>query len=62
MNNETNPDVAYKNFMKIFFSAYETTFPEIEKKNKQKKQNKTFSKSVVNKRDKKNLKKETKSS
>ena len=50
MNNETNPDVAHKNFMKIFFSAYETTFPEIEKKKKKK----TFSKSVVNKRDKKN--------
>ena len=37
MNNETNPDVAYKNFMKIFFSACETTFPEIEKKKQTKK-------------------------
>ena len=59
MNNETNPGVACKNFMKIFLSAYETTFPEIENKTKQ---NKTFSKSVVNKRDKKKIKKETKSS
>ena len=62
MNNETNTDVAYKNFMKIFFSAYETTIPEIEKKKKKKKENKTISKSVVNRRDQKNLKKEKKSS
>ena len=42
MNNETNTDVAYKNFMKIFFSAYETTIPEIEKKKKKKKKTKPF--------------------
>ena len=49
-----------RTFWRFFLSAYETTFPEIEKQKQNKK--KTFSRSVVNRRDKKKLKKETKSS
>ena len=46
MNNETNPDVAHKNFMKIFFTAYEPTSPEIEKKKKKPFPNQSLTKGI----------------
>lgn len=55
MNNETNPDVAYKNFMKIFSQLMK--LPSVKLKKKTTKKNKTFSESVVNRTDEKNLKK-----